>query len=252
MKKMKKIYASFVMLLMASAAFAQVRTIQLEFKLVSPANGENLEVNVTSFDQRFEIKNLGPDAIQADDTVLYHDPSNTSPSQYYVLKGKTKGVGDTILLVRTGLKLTGGTTGTANYCVSGYVRNSGVPADSVVVDSVYFACNSINVTNNTGGGGGVGIFTVAEANSVTSTVGNVFPNPALGSANFVLNMAAREAVTVKITDLSGRVVFAEDMGSLNKGTQTISVNTSAIASGLYLYRVTMGSQVATGKLNIAK
>ncbi len=244
---MKKIYVSLVMLVMASAAFAQ-RTIQLSFELVSPP--ENYTINVgDNFTQQFIVKNLGPDAITPADSLLFRDvqsdPNNTN--LFWVLSGFTKAVNDTIIVTKGLVLNSANQNGPSNYCVYGFFQNA---ADSIVIDSVYSDCNQV-VIAGAGGGGSWGVEFV-ESNDVVSKLQTVYPNPARTEATFVVRTVRYEAVSINIVDIAGRVVISEDKGNLTKGEHRISVPTADLAPGVYLYKVTMGDRTATGKLNVIK
>jgi len=231
-----------VMLLMASAAFAQ-RTIELQVEIISPADGSTLNAG-DNFVQQTLFTVIGPDSIAATDTLIMIDPFTSQSSQGYIYTGLTKvpGGDDTINLARN-YQLTSASTGQGTYCVSAFVINASDP----VIDSVYRHCNTLNYV----GGGGTGVkFVVAE--QTVNTVGKVFPNPANSMASFELSLGDKQAVSVKVVDLAGRVVLQEDKGNLSKGTHTISVNTSGIAPGLYLYQVSIGRSLETGKLYITR
>lgn len=92
----------------------------------------------------------------------------------------------------------------------------------------------------------VGINEVAK-NSVLS----VFPNPANTTATVSFDVANGAEVSVNVTDLSGKVVYSNDLGSV-KGAQKVSLNTETLTSGVYMVNVTMNGAVSTKKLVVKK
>jgi len=239
---MKKIYASIVMLLMASAACAQ-RTIELQIEVVSPADGSTLTAG-DAFVQHTIFTVIGPDSIAVGDTLVVIDPFTSQTSQGYLFTnygGKVPGGDDTINLFRN-YSLQAASTGQGNYCVSAFVMNAADP----IIDSIYSGCNVLNYVGNTSSvkfvetTDGIGVFT------------GMFPNPANAEANFEVKLNGTAAVAVKVVDLAGRVVLNADQGNLTKGTHKITVNTTGIAPGLYLYQVTIGGHAETGKLYITR
>jgi copper chaperone CopZ len=54
-----------------------------------------------------------------------------------------------------------------------------------------------------------------------------------------------------VTDLSGKVVYTTDLGTVN-GTQDVQVNTSSFTSGVYMVNVSVDGAVTTQKLVVRK
>ena len=80
---------------------------------------------------------------------------------------------------------------------------------------------------------------------------NVFPNPANNSANVSIELSNDAAVAINVTDLSGKVVYTTDLGTVN-GTQDVQVNTSSFTSGVYMVNVSVDGAVSTQKLVVRK
>jgi len=92
----------------------------------------------------------------------------------------------------------------------------------------------------------VGINEVAK-----SSVLSVYPNPANTSATISFDVANGTEVSVNVTDLSGKVVYSNNLGSV-KGAQKVSLNTEVLNSGVYMVNVTMNGAVSTKKLVVKK
>ena len=92
----------------------------------------------------------------------------------------------------------------------------------------------------------VGINEVAK-----SSVLSVYPNPANTTATVSFDVANGAEVSVNVTDLSGKVVYANNLGSV-KGAQKVTLNTEALTSGVYMVNVTMNGAVSTKKLVVKK
>jgi hypothetical protein len=89
-------------------------------------------------------------------------------------------------------------------------------------------------------------------NEVTAVSGiNVLPNPANNVANVSIELSNDAAVAITVTDLSGKVVYTTDLGTVN-GTQDVQVNTSSFTSGVYMVNVTVDGAVTTQKLVVRK
>ena len=89
---------------------------------------------------------------------------------------------------------------------------------------------------------------VTNVNSAISSV-NAVPNPANSQVNISFNMKSAADVTVTLTNTLGQVVAAQNISNVVNGTA--SFNTSAIASGLYLYTVSANGQRITGRVVVA-
>jgi hypothetical protein len=95
-------------------------------------------------------------------------------------------------------------------------------------------------------------FSPAAINEVENNFGlNVYPNPANTSATVSLELSNEADVTINVTDLSGKVVYTNALGTVN-GAQSVTVNTDALTSGVYMVNVTVDGTVSTQKLVVRK
>ncbi len=87
---------------------------------------------------------------------------------------------------------------------------------------------------------------IAEPASVENDV-SIYPNP----ANEILYIAPLgiDLTSVRITDIQGREVYSAGASAAD---QTIKVNTSGFAAGMYLVQLQAGNDVATKKIVITK
>jgi hypothetical protein len=87
---------------------------------------------------------------------------------------------------------------------------------------------------------------------VSNTVGmKVYPNPANTNTTISFSLNNEADVLINVTDLSGKVVYTNALGTLN-GTQSVNVNTDALNSGVYMVNVSVDGSVSTQKLVIRK
>ncbi len=99
--------------------------------------------------------------------------------------------------------------------------------------------------------GTTGIQTTSR-NKVSETL-VVIPNPSALDAMVKLQLTGQETVvSVKITDLSGRVIkqITPDTKYFNKGELTIPVVTSDLSNGVYLVQVQTSKGLRSAKLNV--
>lgn len=87
---------------------------------------------------------------------------------------------------------------------------------------------------------------------VTNTFGmNVYPNPANSIATVSFELANEADVVLNVTDLSGKVVYNNAMGTVN-GAQKVTVNTDSLTSGVYMVNINVNGTVSTQKLIVRK
>lgn len=92
----------------------------------------------------------------------------------------------------------------------------------------------------------VSIPTINTENKGENTV-SVYPNPATTVANINLNVVEGGNAVVRIYDLSGKVVFTKNLGLVDAGDYSYSLNCQNFRNGMYLINVNIGKQSATSK-----
>ncbi len=79
-----------------------------------------------------------------------------------------------------------------------------------------------------------------------------FPNPFNPSTAIRFSIPHRSVVTLTVTDILGRTVQTLLNKSLDAGVHTVDWNASAVASGIYFYRLTAGIFSETKKMLLTK
>lgn len=77
---------------------------------------------------------------------------------------------------------------------------------------------------------------------------NIYPNPAKDHATIDLGIVNSGNAVIKIYDVSGKLVFSENLGYLNEGIHQYNVNCSKFNRGMYLVNINIGKESATSKL----
>ena len=80
----------------------------------------------------------------------------------------------------------------------------------------------------------------------------VYPNPASNNVNASFSLENASNVEVSISDLSGKVVYTNNLGNVAAGTHKVNVPTSELSNGVYFYNVAVNNTIATEKLVIKK
>ena len=77
-----------------------------------------------------------------------------------------------------------------------------------------------------------------------------YPNPTNAISTIKLNLDLASDVQFEIRDITGKVVFSQDMGTTAPGMNSIIVDASTYAAGSYTYTLTVNGERATDRLLI--
>jgi hypothetical protein len=80
---------------------------------------------------------------------------------------------------------------------------------------------------------------------------SVFPNPVQGEAQFVFHLASSQAITLLVTDVTGRICH-QWSGTLPMGKQTLTWDAGNMPSGMYFYQLRSERQSSQGSLILAR
>tara|TARA_B100001057_G_scaffold492683_1_gene585549 strand:+ start:653 stop:1501 length:849 start_codon:yes stop_codon:yes gene_type:complete len=80
----------------------------------------------------------------------------------------------------------------------------------------------------------------------------VSPNPAALSASFSFYSSDASTVSLKVYDLLGNIVFAEQFKGLVQTEQTLNLNTSSFSNGVYVYKLSTTHFQHSGRLVVNK
>lgn len=100
----------------------------------------------------------------------------------------------------------------------------------------------------------VNIYTSTEVNTVAATAETIkiFPNPAQNEATISFNLTDNSDVDVRVVDGLGRVMNVLANGKMEAGMHSLTLNTSAFASGLYNVMIHTDGGTQTEHLTIVK
>lgn len=161
---------------------------------------------------------------------------------------------------RTTLKVNGGNL--SNYTIDfNTLQSTGnAPLDLTEIDGINFAIigdyqsyqsaalhiNNLELTDK---GATVGLQEeIAAADQV-----EVFPNPFAESTQVNLNLPERSAVQVHITDVTGKLVDVQELGTMNRGEQSFSYRAApTMPGGVYIMQIEAGNFKATRKIILTK
>jgi hypothetical protein len=91
----------------------------------------------------------------------------------------------------------------------------------------------------------------AEVNRLV--LGTVRPNPTQTDIIVTFGLPTNAPATLKLYDLTGREVYAREVGSLGPGSLTLNLGSSvSLRSGIYFVRLAQGGQEATGRISVVR
>jgi uncharacterized repeat protein (TIGR01451 family) len=131
----------------------------------------------------------------------------------------------------------------------------GLPVGSTFKNSasIYFDYNAPVKTNQTintlGKAAPTKIDNVTTANSNLSF--SVYPNPAANSCNAIINSDVAGSADMKIADLSGKTLISKTI-QVQQGAQTVSLDITPLAPGIYFVNFTQNGKTQTQKLVVIK
>ena len=88
----------------------------------------------------------------------------------------------------------------------------------------------------------------------TAAFANVYPNPTSSSANLQFQLRnACDNATVIVTDITGKIVSTQAVGSVGTTIQTLNINTESLNTGMYFVKlVSDNTELLVQKLSVVK
>ena len=80
---------------------------------------------------------------------------------------------------------------------------------------------------------------------------SVYPNPANANTTLSFELNNEAQASVNVTDLAGKVVFSQTLGTVN-GSQNVTLNTESLTNGVYMVNLSVNGTVSTQKLVVRK
>lgn len=233
-----------------SMLHAQIRSIDMEAVLVSPAEGSTYtsEENIPF---TIDVKNNGPDDLVAGDTLFFTEGTAGIP----VILAQPIANGQTMTIFSQGISLTlpGNEPATTDFCIyvfddpSTQLTLGGQPIvvsykDPDTLNNV--ACNEITLIPQTNS-----ISEINEGNKPLS----IFPNPASSEVLLHFEMEKEGPLAVIVKDISGRSVIFKNYDPVKLSADNpIRLNIAQLSTGTYFVEMNAGNKRSIGKLVIRK
>jgi hypothetical protein len=80
------------------------------------------------------------------------------------------------------------------------------------------------------------------------TLSSNYPNPFHGKTSLNITLKKASDITIEVSDLLGRVLSIDKYSNFSSGSHTLSIDASKFTSGVYTYKVKVGSDVMTKKM----
>jgi len=93
---------------------------------------------------------------------------------------------------------------------------------------------------------------VEAALPAVTTLAQNYPNPFNATTKISYDLATAGEITLKVYDISGRLVETLVDRHREPGSYTASWDASGVSSGVYFYKLTCGEYTATKKMNLLK
>ncbi|MGZ3902717.1 MAG: T9SS type A sorting domain-containing protein [Bacteroidia bacterium] len=82
-------------------------------------------------------------------------------------------------------------------------------------------------------------------------IGTNVPNPANGSTTISYAVEKNSNVAFNVTDLTGKVVYTDNIAEVAAGTHNVNLNTASLSNGMYLYTFVINGHKETRKFVVA-
>ena len=84
------------------------------------------------------------------------------------------------------------------------------------------------------------------------SLGQNYPNPAIGSTNIEFSIANASEVSLKVVDITGKVIATPIYEKLNAGLHSVELKTDNFPNGIYFYRLDAGNISVSKKMIVNK
>lgn len=246
---MKKLFTLITLIVLTINANAQ-RHCNLVITAASLKDTAFVDTAAVQFSVR--IKNMGPDSLKASDSIamflISWDPythSLNSPNTFAFITNHPMQVGDSVAILDSPANLNlfkwQNWPADSIHSICLYVTGWNRSADSVAADTA----TQSEVC---------GAFRYLDLHKVAISKDGIkiYPNPAQSELNFNIDLNKSGNLSVQMLDMLGRIVLNQDEGFKNAGSQKISINTSGLSNGIYIYRVMVDAETTTGRFSIIK
>lgn len=248
---------TFLLVLAAASTFAQVDWAVKSLK--SPVELETMDAMVgTPINAIIECENLGTDTVKAGDSIVYNLVviGSTLPANANVLYRFPSNATYLLALITEDVPPNGTYDIEIDETIPVFTRNS-LPV--VVGVSSYLFDRSTDLidtdsTNNLLGENMIWYNEYRNGVSVSEVDYNgkisAFPNPANDVLNVDLLYTKVADLNIELIDLTGKTVISERPQNISQ-SGAFQLSTASVENGVYVLKVTNGTEVSTRKVTVA-
>ena len=80
----------------------------------------------------------------------------------------------------------------------------------------------------------------------------VYPNPTAQKTNVSFDLSESKSVSVEVFDLTGKLMFTENKGTMVAGKHNVELDLSAYSEGFYFMNVRLNEEVITRKISVVR
>ena len=81
---------------------------------------------------------------------------------------------------------------------------------------------------------------------------HVYPNPVSESATVQFSVTQKDNLSIRVMNMSGKVVYEKQLNAENRGTKTLKIDTDNFANGTYIVSITGNSHKGAAKIIVQK
>lgn len=265
---MKRIYLLMVLFIAAMGNSYAQRSIDLAIQhyigkgtpVPVVTNSTKILINgLESYNVRWRIINYGPDSTNFGDTLRIYSPWGNVYVARFAMTGGISNLtaNDTVTIFPVnaqGQEITVTLTPGQNITQSGKQNVNWCDSVALRKGSSNTAVTDPDMTNNK-------ICHTIEADFWLTGINGeiydntqamlVYPNPASVNKLFIkYNFGTDNAASVKVIDVTGRVVYTQDLGNNLNGTKDIEINLPQLSHGMYVLKMDTKTHSMTQTINI--
>jgi hypothetical protein len=79
-----------------------------------------------------------------------------------------------------------------------------------------------------------------------------YPNPFSNQTNVTIYLGNRSEVELEVTDMTGKVVWAQNAGELNTGNHILTIDGTSLNEGVYFYTIKSADHQVTRKMQVVR
>lgn len=92
----------------------------------------------------------------------------------------------------------------------------------------------------------------SSSNNVFESKIKLYPNPVVNNATIEFNLKSDENIQLSVYSITGRLIYSEDLGSLQKGERKVNVQINNLSGGTYIMTLQGSREIKSTKFIVAQ